>query len=261
MWCDRDRRYFISKSGSLADGTVIERTRWRQYNEDDETLTRVHPDLRIGNAARTQVYTTQPKVTEEYNDGAAAIDRHNRGRQDNLEIERKLYTKDWATRCNLSIVGMETVDAWKFGEAWQKAWVNEPNLKQDEWYSELIEEMIDNTIDVLVRSPPPSVAALARAQSALPKLIKTDKKRKKRDTGTITNNSVQIRCKKDSCGNKNCTYICNLCREKELYMGFCNPDAWTGHEECTCTGFAEHIQKEHQAYANAVSDVQNRVSP
>ena len=32
VWSDRDRRYFISTCSSLASGTVIERTRWKQVD-------------------------------------------------------------------------------------------------------------------------------------------------------------------------------------------------------------------------------------
>ena len=262
VWCDRDRRYFISKSGSLADGTTIERTRWRQYNEGDETLQRVHPDLRVGNAARAETQTKQPKVAEKYYDGAAAIDRHNRGRQDNLEIERKTHTKDWATRCNLSVLAMATVDSWKFNEAWQEAWANERNLKQDEYYSQLIAEMIDNDVDTRTRSSPPATAAMAAVRDAFPKLVKTDKRKTKKVRGEtqITNNAAQVRCGSKDCTHM-CVFICNLCFEKGVYKGFCNKDAWVRKEPCTCDGFDQHIRDAHPTHANMVSNLQNSMNP
>jgi hypothetical protein len=42
-----------------------------------------------------------------------AIDHHNRYRPDNLCINRKLLTKDWSKRVNLTILAIIVVDTYK----------------------------------------------------------------------------------------------------------------------------------------------------
>ena len=162
----------------------------------------------------------------------------------------------------MSVLAMATVDSWKFNEAWQEAWANERNLKQDEYYSQLIAEMIDNDIDTRTRSSPPATAAMAAVRDALPKLVKTDKRKTKKVRGEpqITTNAAQVRCGKKDCKAFS-IYICNLCHEKGVYKGFCNKEAWTGRGACTCDGFDEHIRNAHPAHANAVSNLQNGLSP
>ena len=54
----------------------------------------------------------QPAAAEIYYSACAAVDQHNRDRQDTLCIELKLKTHDWARRVNLSIFGMIVVDTW-----------------------------------------------------------------------------------------------------------------------------------------------------
>jgi hypothetical protein len=103
VWMDRERRYFIANTSSLEAGTQYAKTRWRQIapvesNEDPVRVERTIP---------------QPKAAELfYSVAASSIDRHNRSRQDNLQLERKLGTRDWSTRVNFSIIGMHIVDTW-----------------------------------------------------------------------------------------------------------------------------------------------------
>jgi hypothetical protein len=54
----------------------------------------------------------QPKLAEIYYSCCAMIDRHNRYRQDDLMLEKKLGTMDWLMRVNTSILGMIIADTW-----------------------------------------------------------------------------------------------------------------------------------------------------
>jgi hypothetical protein len=132
VWMDRERRYFISSAGSLEDGTPYVRCRWRQVDQTP-------------NAAPEQVMFSikQPKIAELYYSTCAAIDKHNRLRQDDLRIEKKIETKDWSTRVNLSIFSMIIVDTWLVFSAFKNAPTVEYNQK--EFYSVLSEELIDNS--------------------------------------------------------------------------------------------------------------------
>ena len=55
LWMDKERRYFISTAGSFEWGTLYQRCRWRQVNQEP-------------NAAPQQVMFTipQPKIAEMY---------------------------------------------------------------------------------------------------------------------------------------------------------------------------------------------------
>ena len=55
LWMDKERRYFISTAGSFEWGTLYQRCRWRQVNQEP-------------NAAPQQVMFTipQPKIDEMY---------------------------------------------------------------------------------------------------------------------------------------------------------------------------------------------------
>jgi Transposase IS4 len=78
VWMDRERRYFIASAGSFEAGTSYTRFRWRQIDPKP-------------NAPPEKVVLTieQPKIAELYYTTCAAIDRHNRCRQDTLGIEKR----------------------------------------------------------------------------------------------------------------------------------------------------------------------------
>jgi hypothetical protein len=66
VWVDRERRYFTTTASSLEPGTIIERSRWHQLDSPE------------GCAARTTIFTDQPKCVELYYSACAMIDRLNR---------------------------------------------------------------------------------------------------------------------------------------------------------------------------------------
>lgn len=83
VWMDRERRYFVSSVGNLEYGTPFVRTRWRQVDTTPNA-----PPQQVTFAIQ------QPKIAELYYTTCAAIDKHNRLRQDDLQIEKKVETKD-----------------------------------------------------------------------------------------------------------------------------------------------------------------------
>ena len=132
VWMDRERRYFISTAGSFEAGAPYERCRWRQVDATP-------------NAPPEQVMFTiaQPKIAEIYYTTCGAIDKHNRLRQDDLRMEKKIETKDWSMRVNLSIFSMIVVDTWLVFSAMRNT-PRRVELNQKELYSVLAEELIDN---------------------------------------------------------------------------------------------------------------------
>jgi hypothetical protein len=133
VWMDRERRYFISTTCSFEWGTPYPRCCWRQEVNQEP------------NATPQQVMFTipQPKIAEMYYTTCGAIDRYNRLCQDDLCIEKKIETKDWSWRVNLSIFSMIVVDTWLVFNAMRNTPTVEPNQK--EIYSVLSEFLIDNS--------------------------------------------------------------------------------------------------------------------
>ena len=129
LWADRDRRYFVASAGSSRAGAPCERLRWRQLD---------------GGAERVAVSVTQPEVAEIYYSCCAQIDRHNRCRQDDLRLERRLGTHDWSQRGNLSFLGVCIVDAWMLHSG---ARGPAASLEQATFYEDLASGLIDNTFD------------------------------------------------------------------------------------------------------------------
>ena len=84
VWMDRDRRYFIASGSSITEGTPYKRRKLRQVNEE-ENAEPEHVDLEV----------RQPKASELYYSACAMIDIHNRCRQDDFDLEKKLGTQDW----------------------------------------------------------------------------------------------------------------------------------------------------------------------
>ena len=82
-----------------------------------------------------------PVMIEAYYSASGAIDRHNNQNQYDIEIERKLITKDWWKRVNTSIFGMILVDAMNVHQAW--AGHEDIEDDQNEWFTALAHELID----------------------------------------------------------------------------------------------------------------------
>ena len=90
---------------------------------------------------------SQIKISEIYYKTCAAIDQHNRHRQDTLKAERKMQTKSWDKRVTSSIFGVYCVDAWlMYHRCTADTLHKEPDLNQQELYCVLAEEPIDNNI-------------------------------------------------------------------------------------------------------------------
>jgi len=85
VWLHREKRYFIATSSSCTEGAPIMR-HW--YYQIAYVATNKEPE-------KQEVVIAQPKAAEEYYAANNKIDQHNRFRQDDLMMERKLRTMDW----------------------------------------------------------------------------------------------------------------------------------------------------------------------
>jgi Transposase IS4 len=239
VWMDRERRYFISTAGSFEAGTPYQRCRWRQIDQ-------------AANAAPERVTFTipQPKIAEIYYSTCGAIDRHNRLRQDDLRIEKKVETKDWSRRVNLSIFSIIVVDTWLVFNGLR----NTPKLElnQKDFYSALCEELIDNSYGTRgcpsgqPRSSPNNPTfqdACRRAlESGGPRsgvlVHLTPVKRLKNSRGEKTSFRYQGRCKE--CQLKS-TWQCSQCEDDGKTVFLCSTK---NGKRC----FVEHLARNHAQF-------------
>ena len=235
VWMDRDRRYFITTSSSLEEGSPYERERWRQV------------DLTVNaDAERVTVVVPQPKVCEVYYSACAKIDQHNRARQEALDLEKKVEVKEWSARVNMSLLAMCIVDSWL-------AFTNctESSENQRDYYMFLAEELIDNgySNDAPRRiracrrnTASPLTERTAVTDRSVPHIIYT--KRKRKFNGEDTKHLLQGRCM--VCQRKTSS-MCSECNAERVNDG---PETkarcpWICDTKSGRDCFLEHLAEYH----------------
>lgn len=206
-WVDRDRRYFISSTGTTKPGTPIYRERYRTLG---------------GSAVKIGIEIPIPEVCEKYYSVCSMIDRHNRCRQHDLDLEKKFRTHSWAIRVNTSLLAMVIVDGWLL---YKNSRGLAAALKPWNFYSELATGLLDNTYDtVSLRSQagekPEETPKIVTGTGI--HLVPTDRKRKRRD-GTTTGHQYQGRCAVCQGTNKSADYCseCHRASGREVFL--CHP--------------------------------------
>ena len=238
-WMDRERRYFICSGSNMSDGEPNIRHRLRQENEEENA----EPD-------NMTLIIDQPKACELYYNCCAMIDRHNRCRQKDLSLERKLVTRDWSKRINISLLSICIVDSWLA----YTGITEDKKEKQKDFYGYLAEELIDNRYDERggsrerLRSNNSPRRKLMNDLGTSP-LIQNDgssrcglsihltpTKRKRIDKkGKISENSFQGRC--SLCGSKT-TWCCSKCEDDESL----GKSIFICHTKSKRMCFAEHVE-------------------
>ena len=225
VWVERERRYFVPTAGSCQPGTSYERLRWREM--EDGT-----------GAHRVALTVRQPEVAQLYYGCCSQIDRHNRCRQEDLRLERKLGTHDWSMRVNISLLGICIADAWLLHRG---ARGPAASLLQANFYALLASEMIEmigNTLDATGTRTRAVVDGAEQAASGPAYGVGTHltptAKRRHASSGHL----VQSECR--VCGART-TLVCSTCKDTpgvgEVF--FCGARS-------TRLCFAEHICAAHQ---------------
>lgn len=213
MWVDRERRYFIASASSAAPGTPCNRVRWRQGESRSE---------------RVAFSVPQPLVAQVYYASCAQIDHHNRCRQDDLRLEHKLGTHDWAMRVNLTLLGMCIVDSWLL---YAGARGGTAGLTQKQFYEDLAAQLIDNTFDrvgVRDRGAPAQTAATADLppfQGVGIHLTPTTKRRAG-DSSKDRDYRAQRACR--ACKRYGTSHVCSGCRMGGKGEFFFVVPSWVG---------------------------------
>ena len=224
VWVDRDRRYFITNTSNLRHGEPYTRLRVRQVQPVE---TQLPPE-------RVELTIDQPIAAETYYKVCGKIDQHNRSRHDNLMLERKIHTKDWSFRVNLSIFGMIVVDACNVYRQLRARPENERTF-----YNKLAEELIDNQYDrVRCRTRSGATASpeligqdgMPRAGGMSAHLTPTKRKRNKGTSRFLGQGRCCICSKKT-------TSVCSRCLDNEEKEVFCC------HSKTGRDCFAQHCSK------------------
>ena len=209
VWMDWDHRYFVASASSLDSGIPYSRNRWRQVSLELDAL----PE-------NVELTILQPKATEVYYRTCGVIDQHNQHRQDNLKTKKKLETKKWDMRVNLTIFSMIVVDTWL---AYSQA-TGSTEL-QSEFYVHLAEELIDNNINSRLQHRRNSgedrsdsndastvMTCTGRVRAGVSCHLTPTKHRRRTTDGELTAQRLQGRC--IECGKKT-TYLCSACMDND----------------------------------------------
>jgi hypothetical protein len=164
-----------------------------------------------------ELVVPQPKAVEDYYASCGKIDRHNHHRMKTLCLERKLGTKEWLTRVNMSVVGMIVVDAWlAFSGCMQTKEVHK------DFYASLAEELIDDLYNLVgggraLGANHEQIPALSRAtgapRSGIYAHLTPMKKRRKPRLGNVTKQRLQGKCR--VCQKKTTSYVCSQCQDEK----------------------------------------------
>ncbi|KAG7344517.1 transposase IS4 [Nitzschia inconspicua] len=246
VWVDRERRYFISNCSSLVEGDPHVRNRWQQGDDME-----AEPE-------REELTVPTPKVCNIYYDTCAAIDQNSRHRQDNLQIERKIETKNWGTRLGTT---MCIVDAWLVSKG-----ATGTSETQSEFHSWLAEELIDNSYDkgpirrstgsVTEASPPQHLfdSRTGAGRSGIQAHL-TPTKRKRKVKGVIMQKQFYqgqcVVCASKFKGQKRkgfkSSFLCSICNDESLDSTAAESKVWLCHSKYGRNCFAEHMAACHSS--------------
>jgi hypothetical protein len=177
-WVDRERCYFIATTSCTLDGESCSRVRWRQLEDGPE---------------RVELVVPQPQAAEVYYAACAQIDRHNRCRQADLDLEKKVGTHDWSFRVNCSVLGIIIVDAWLVYSVGRGL---RTGMAQLEFYEQLADQLIDISFDSIGLRDRRSdlVTPGVTSRSGIGAHLTATKKKRKSKCGTSTTFALQGKC-------------------------------------------------------------------
>ena len=164
-------------------------------------------------------------------------------------LERKIETKDWLARVGHTIFGMIVVDTWLVYKG-----ATDTNETQQDFYTFLAEELIDNTFDTMggngIANLQPGEDRVTNAelvdrvtgagQAGVNVHLTPTKKKQKQMGGAVTNHSLQGRCRVCS---KKTRHVCSACNDDNENLN--DPVMWLCHTETGRMCFPEHATNLH----------------
>jgi hypothetical protein len=221
-WVDHALRYFIATTSCTLDGELCSRARWRQLEDRPKCVELVVPE---------------PQAAEEYYTACAQKDRHNRCRQADLDLEKKIGTHDWSFRVNCTVLGKVVVDAWLVYSGGRGI---RTRMDQREFYEQLAEQLIDNAFDsvhfVTARQTSSHQMSPLVAESAH---ISRRRRRSARGSAVpSTTFALQRKC--CICSAKT-AHICSSCLDDRAESG----STWLCHSTKNRYCFGLHLRAHH----------------
>jgi hypothetical protein len=205
VWTDRRRMSFITTQGKTTNGDHHTRTRWRNDDTDPGYgMELIQQDI------------AQPECVKAYYQFNDLVDRHNRRRQDDLNLEKKFEVKEWTMRVISTLIGMLTVDAYLFYKHTRV--FSQEELTQKQFVRYLASEMVHNSFDNLSR---------ATRSKGVPRTNVNDRPRINpmngrrmvyTDKNDLFSNGKKRRRRRGTCSAHNCDrktiWICSLCTNR-----------------------------------------------
>ena len=243
IWMDWEHCYFVASASLLDSGIPYSCNRWRQVSLELDAL----PE-------NVELTIPQPKAMEVYYRTCSVIE-HNQHRQDNLKTKKKLETKKWDMRVNLTIFSMIVVDTWLvYSQA-----TGSTEL-QSEFYVCFAEELIDNNIDSRPqcrrnsgedgtdsKDESPVMTHTGRVRAGISCHFKPTKCCCRTRDGELTVQRLQGCC--IECGKKT-TYLCSACMDNDDE----SKTPWLCHTEKQPACFANHYKHTHsESYEKSIS--------
>lgn len=229
-WRDRHRRQYVTTAGDIAKSIVSERIRWTQFKEG---------------ACPVDTGVRMPLAIARYHEVAGIIDRHNRVRQDVLDLEKIIGTHNWVFRLATTILGIAITDTrhlYNFGRSGRQ------RISQHVFFCRLGTELVDNDFDNAGIHPhiedyssldteddENDVPEIGEAIQLVPSPPRAAGLSTDGDDRASTRRK-QMRCA-SGCGMKT-TWECDKCMTYGCRSYFCSPS--TGR---TC--FGDHLRVRH----------------
>ena len=179
----------------------------------------------------------QPQLVEQYYSACPAIDRHNRCRQDDLAMERKIQVKDWDKRVNLTLLSVCIVDSWLVYKGGRGA---KGFMPQHVFYEKLAEGLIDNKFGSSTFRRVTSDSSIDDGCYVPTSGIKehlSPTKRRRTCLGALTNAVFQGRYA--VCQQFKSKFLCSGCRDKA------NLEYFICHSQTGRCCFTKHMEAEH----------------
>lgn len=208
-WSDRNRHYFISTCSTCCPGEDHIRCRWVNSSKStDEGVMKTEKRISI------------PQLAAEYFEYNDMVDRHNRRRQADLNLEKKFEVKEWVFRVISSIIGVIVTNAYLYYKG-SRSYHGKP-LPMKAFINRLAGEMVTNTFDGPVASRVKRDAKIEKEAKAAPvpsynckevkKLPKPTKNTKKVSSGKAkTLRAGRIVCVICKIGTKKTPWMCDTC--------------------------------------------------
>ena len=171
LWVDRDHRYLVTTASDTNRVQRNTRVRWKQESNG---------------ALPVEVEFSQPNAVQIYYDVCGKIDMHNRCRQDDLNIEKKVHTQSWALRLNSTLLAMVIVDLWLLLSGTN---IESYPITQKIYYELLSEQLIDNGE---AGQPTMNMRTENSVQQNSIHLMRTFERRRKKWRGNVICHAIQM---------------------------------------------------------------------